>query len=113
MSLTINQGASSLPVDYVVYAKTPVTTLDPYTLNMYLDYGPVEIYNDDRTIDEADRGTYSGWYFSPKVDGSTISLFEGELIVMYVQIQNPTTPNEFESWSCSARYEMANTVYVG
>ena len=53
---------------------------------MQLDYGPVDIYNDDRTIPEDERGTFTGWYFRPMIDGSTISLFKDEIIVMYVQI---------------------------
>ena len=65
------------------------TTLDPYNLNMYLDYGPISVFNDDRTIDPNQRETFNGWYFQPRIDGATISLFEGDYIVMYVQIQNP------------------------
>jgi hypothetical protein len=53
---------------------------------MSLDYGPISIYNDDRTIPKKERKTFKGWYFSPKIDGATISLYEGELVVMYVQI---------------------------
>lgn len=32
---------------------------------------------------------------------------------MYVQIENPFTKGEFETWSCSTTYEMKDTVYVG
>ena len=39
------------------------TTLNPYSLSMKLDYGPISIYNDDRTIAESARFTYTGWYF--------------------------------------------------
>ncbi len=62
------------------------TTLYPYDLNMYLDYGPMAIYNDDRTIAASERETFDGWYFRPRIDGGTISLYEGDVIVMYVQI---------------------------
>ena len=58
----------------------------PYNINMYMDYGPIDIFNDDRTIDKDERETFRGWYFRPKIDGATISLFEGEIIVMYVQV---------------------------
>lgn len=42
-------------------------------------------------------------------------MFEGEVVVMYVQIQNPDPEfaNEYESWACSADYQMINTEYVG
>ncbi len=53
---------------------------------MYLDYGPMAIYNDDRTIAASERETFDGWYFRPRIDGGTISLYEGDVIVMYVQI---------------------------
>ena len=80
---------------------------------MYLDYGPIDIFNDDRTIDKKERETFRGWYFQPKIDGATISLYEGEIIVMYVQVENPIVVGEYESWSCSTKYEMKDTVYVG
>ena len=89
------------------------TTLNPYDINMYLDYGPIAIFNDDRTIRENERETYDGWYFTPKIDGATIALFEGEIVVMYVQIENPYEPNEYESWSCAAPYQAKDTLYVG
>ena len=89
------------------------TTLDPYNINMYLDYGPIAVYNDDRTLEPDERETFNGWYFHPKIDGATISLFKDEIIVMYVQIQNPKIEGEFETWSCSTTYEMKDTVYVG
>mmetsp|Transcript_34811 Transcript_34811/g.45816 ORF Transcript_34811/g.45816 Transcript_34811/m.45816 type:complete len:100 (-) Transcript_34811:527-826(-) len=89
------------------------STLDPYIVNMSLEYGPILVYDDDRTIDEDDRKTHDGWYFRPKIDAHTISLFEGDVIVMYVQLRNPKNKKEFESWSCSMTYEMKNGSYVG
>ena len=80
---------------------------------MYMDYGPISIKDDDRTLLQEERETFRGWYFRPKIDGATISLFKDEIIVMYVQIENPVTPGEYESWSCSTTYEMKDTVYVG
>ena len=62
------------------------TTLNPYSLNMKLDYGPISIYNDDRTIAESARFTYTGWYFKPILEGYTTSLQKDDQIVMYVQI---------------------------
>ena len=73
-----------VPITYVPGDFT--TTLDPYNLNMQLDYGPISIYNDDRTISKKERKTFKGWYFTPKIEGATISLYEGELIVMYIQV---------------------------
>ena len=76
-----------LPVNYEQGVYEPFeTTLNPYDINMYLDYGPIAIYNDDRTLPVSERETFRGWYFQPRIDGATISLFENEEIVMYVQI---------------------------
>ena len=80
---------------------------------MYLEYGPISIYNDDRFIPEDQRETTQGWFFQPKIDGSTIALQEGEIVIMYVQIEDPTGPNKYEQWSCRADYQQRNTVYVG
>ena len=110
---TTIQGTSYAPVYYRQNTEVFTTTLDPYNLNMYLDYGHMNIFNDDRSIPENERGTFTGWYFRPRIDGATISLYEGDVIVMYVQIENPKTPGEFESWSCSTTYQMRSTVYVG
>ena len=32
---------------------------------------------------------------------------------MYVQIQNPFEPSEYESWSCSTTFKQEDSVYVG
>ena len=80
---------------------------------MYLDYGPMSVFNDDRTLEVEERETYRGWYFRPKIDGATISLFKDEIVVMYVQIENPVVAGEYETWSCDTTYEMKDTVYVG
>lgn len=109
----IEQGSSNLPVYFTPGYGDFQTTIDPYNLNMYLDYGPIDIYNDDRTIAENERETFSGWYLRPRIDGGTISLYEGDVIVMYVQIVNPAAKKEYESWSCSTKYQMKDTVYVG
>ena len=111
----LNQGTDEFPVMFRPGNEGYKTTLDPYNINMVLNYGPISIYNDDRTLPEEERENFLGWYFQPKIEGATISLFEGEVVVMYVQIQNPDPlyPNEFESWSCSADYQMTNTEYVG
>ena len=109
----LSQGTEAFPVAYAPKGYNLRTTLDPYNINMYLEYGPISVYNDDRTLDVDERETFQGWYFRPKIDGATISLFNDEIIVMYVQIENPIAPGEFESWSCSTSYEMKDTVYVG
>ena len=80
---------------------------------MHLDYGPIAIYNDDRTLPESERETFRGWYFQPWIDGSTIALFEDEQVVMYVQIDNPLQPTEHESWTCSATFHQDDTTYIG
>ena len=107
------QGSEAFPVNYMPGAEPFQTTLDPYGINMKLDYGPISIYNDDRTITEDLRETSTGWYFMPVIDGATISLYEGEIVVMYVQIQSPFDDNEYESWSCSTTYKQKDSVYVG
>ena len=109
----VGQGDSALPIMYFQPTEDEMTTLNPYDINMYLDYGPIEIFNDDRTIREDERETFNGWYFTPKIDGATISLFENEIVVMYVQIENPYEPNEYESWSCASPFQAKNTLYVG
>ena len=113
------QGSSYMPVYYIPYTSDEReqyrTTLDPYTINMSLEYGRIDIYDDDRSLKESKRKTYPGWYFRPKIDTHTISLFKGDLVVMYIQVQNPDNEAEFESWSCSTSYNMepGTTVYVG
>ena len=100
----ITQVDNALSVNNVAKNGGFLTTLNPYDINMYLDYGPISIYNDDRTIQEDQRTTSQGWFFQPKIDGATISLYEGEHVVMYVQIENPLQPNNYESWSCNTVY---------
>ena len=85
----LSQGTEAFPVAYAPQSYGLKTTLDPYNINMYLDYGPISVYNDDRTLEASERETFQGWYFRPKIDGATISLFKDEIIVMYVQIENP------------------------
>ena len=109
----VNQGDDALPVMFRPGEYDYQTTLDPYNINMHLNYGPMSIYNDDRTIPEESRQTFTGWYFQPKIEGATISLFEGESIVMYVQIHDPENEGNYESWSCNTDYQMINTEYVG
>lgn len=110
---TVRQGSDEFPVIYAPKNDNLRTTLDPYNINMYLDYGPMSVYNDDRTLEVEERETYRGWYFRPKIDGATISLFKDEIVVMYVQIENPVVPGEYETWSCDTTYEMKDTVFVG
>ena len=110
-SLTL--GTEAFPVYYQPGSEPYATTLDPYAINMRLDYGPISVYNDDRTIPAENRATYTGWYFRPSIEGATISLYEGDVIVMYVQIQNPFAAEEFESWSCSTTFQQKKAVYVG
>ena len=75
-----------MPVKYRKTQKSreEQTTIDPYAINMYLEYGQIEIFNDDRTVKASKREVYDGWWFQPKIDGATISLYEGDVIVMYV-----------------------------
>jgi len=110
---TARQGSEEFPVIYAPKNDSLRTTLDPYNINMYLDYGPMSVFNDDRTLEVEERETYRGWYFRPKIDGATISLFKDEIVVMYVQIENPVVAGEYETWSCDTTYEMKDTVYVG
>ena len=85
-----NQGSEYITVNYVPYTaaekKKYQTTLDPFVINMQLEYGRIDVHDDDRTIPESKRQTYPGWYFRPKIDAHTISLFKGDVIIMYVQI---------------------------
>jgi len=46
----VTQGTTYMPVYFKQGSEEFTTTLDPYNLNMYLDYGPIKIYNDDRTL---------------------------------------------------------------
>lgn len=108
----ISQGTKALPVTFHVDEER--TTLNPYDINMQFEFGPVKVLNDDRGIElEEERQTFDGWFFKPSIDGATISLYEGDIVVMYVQIADPSDPTQFESWSCSADYQMKDTVYVG
>ena len=111
--MSVNQGSNALPIKYEPGYGDFKTTLDPYNINMYLEYGPISIYNDDRSLSEKERKTFAGWYFSPMIDGATISLFKGEYVVMYVQIQNPYDEGNYESWSCDTVYRQRDTEYVG
>ena len=61
----MEQGSTYMPVKYrkTNKEKKERTTIDPYGLNMYLEYGQIIIYNDDRTIKEKDRESHDGWFF--------------------------------------------------
>ena len=112
----VSQGTDVFPVTFspsdIAWGQR--TTLDPYNLDMFLDYGPIDVFNEDITASKKEReDPYTGWYFRPRVSGATISLLEGEVVVMYVQIEDPAERNIYESFSCSAKYEGKNTSYVG
>lgn len=51
----IRQGTDEFPVFYAPQDNNLRTTLDPYNINMYLDYGPMSVYDDDRTIEPEER----------------------------------------------------------
>ena len=109
----VDQTSNNFPVTFREGIEEYKTTLEPFNINMYLDYGPMSVLNDDRTLSETARETYRAWYFRPHIDGSTISMYDGEVIVMYISVQNPTDENDYETWSCDSEYHMKNTVYVG
>ena len=106
------QVDNALPVTHVTKTGGFQTTLNPFDINMYLEYGPISIYNDDRFIQESERTTGQGWLFSLKIDGATIALREGEIVILYAQIENPLEPGKYEQFSCRADYEQRDTVYV-
>ena len=45
-----DQGTTATPVTHVTQEGGYQTTLNPYDINMSLSYGPIAIYNDDRTL---------------------------------------------------------------
>ena len=71
----VDQTVNNFPVRFREGLSEFQTTLEPFNIHMYLDYGPINILNDDRTLTETERETHKGWYFRPHIDGATLSMF--------------------------------------
>ena len=52
---SLKLGTEAFPVYYMPGSEPYASTLDPYAVNMRLDYGPISVYNDDRTIPAENR----------------------------------------------------------
>ena len=52
------QGTDAFPVYHYPGTAELRTTFNPYDINMHLNYGPISIYNDDRTIPAEERETF-------------------------------------------------------
>lgn len=88
---------------------------DPFNLQMQVQYGPITLWDVDsirlakaKGVDIDDSFYHDAWWFQLTTKGSSISMAEGNYVIQYMAIENPSKPGEYEQFSCVNQYERKN-----
>lgn len=85
---------------------------DPTNLQMMLQYGPITMWDTDKMrlakadgveLDQAYY--YDGWWMSMTTQGTSIAFASGDYVIQYMGIENPSSPDTYEQWSCVNQWE--------